>query len=240
MQNKTVNNYINKLNLTQGMESLVGKYPSFELDLPTLKATMKEVASEKLRVAMDSNKYGTLTGLKIGYDELVHVQRLENAGINMSEKQEKMLAFMKDVLPMKMERDPNMSANELLRGTVAKAISERVHDGLMELQFLGALHEAAPHPSTTIELREKKENLVGTLLLVNHKYPMVGVQLESSLSELAFSEGYAKIQDDLKNPSMAIKKKVLEADPYVASKLFPLELDQLKSTKTNRSAPIPS
>lgn len=239
MQNKTINNYINNKNVDSGLEDLVMKYPSFDIDMPTLKSTLREVTSEKLRVAMDSNKYGTLRDLNIGYEELVYVQRLENAGLKMSEYQEKMLAFMKDVLPVKMAKDPNMAPVELLRGTASRVVSERVQDCVMEVQFLSALNGFSPHPVTKMELNEKRDNLVATLLIVNNKLPIVAAQIDSNLSEFAFSETYLSLKDDMKNPSSNVKNKVMEFDQQTAEKLFPLELDLLRSKKTKLSTVTP-
>ena len=238
MQNQTVNNYINKIDASKGLDSLISSFPAFELNRNALEGTLESVVEEKLRLAVDSNKYGTLTGLNIGYDEFVHVQRMSNAKLNMNEKQQKMLAYMEDVLPKKMSKDPNMSMTELMRSTISLSISDRVNDSLMNLQFLNASNENSPHPVTIMEAKQQKEKLAGTLIMVKEMYPVVYSQVESSMQDMAFDNIFKDIQGLIKNPSKSMKEDIFNCNPNIAKKIYPLESEEFKTLPTNSSINI--
>lgn len=228
MKSTTVNNYIKNMDAVKNLSLITSKFPSFELDETCLKETLKDVVTEKLRIAMDSNKYGTLSGLKIGYDEFAHAQNMETAGIKMSEKQQKLLSFMNEVLPNKMAKDPNMSTTELMRTTLSNAMSSRINDSVMDIQFLSALHENSPHPATSFEAKDKSEKLASTLMMIKESFPVIYAHIESSMDDMLFEDTFKNIKLLMNNPSDKMKSEIYECDPNVAKRMFPLEMDNLK------------
>lgn len=230
MENIIINNYIEKNKEFKNIELFITKFPSFNLDVETLKSTLKDVLTEKLRLAIDSNKYGTLTTVNIDYDSYVLAQRMSHAKIKISEKQEKILSFMQEVLPIKMSKDSNMSSNELIRGTIYTAISERITHSLMDLQFLTALNDNKPHPVTILETKTKKQNLAGTLIMIKELFPVVYTQIEGSMQDMLFEQMFKEIQSLMKYPTLDIKENILMCDKILAVKLFPLEVEELNNT----------
>lgn len=228
MKSTTVNNYIKNMDAVKNLSLITSKFPSFELDETCLKETLKDVVTEKLRIAMDSNKYGTLSGLKIGYDEFAHAQNMETAGIKMSEKQQKLLSFMNEVLPNKMAKDPNMSTTELMRATLSNAMSSRVNDSIMEVQFVTALHENSPHPVTSMEAKDKSEKLASTLLMIKESFPVIYTHIEASMDDMLFEETFKDIRVLMNNPSAKMKSDIYDCDSNLAKRMFPLEMDNMK------------
>jgi hypothetical protein len=203
------------------------EFPSFVMSNDVYEEEMKNVIKEKLIDAINSDRYDTKSLFGASYRHFVDAEKKKESSLMLTSKQEKMLRFWNEIVPLKMEKDKNMDKLDIQRIALFNGISNRVQDILVNISFHNMMNMDGN------DLIKKEENvernkLTATLLILQKDFPVVYTQM---LPSLRLNDVFNSIEKTIDNPNDEVIFEVYKANEITATALFPLHIEKIKMNK---------
>jgi len=222
-------------NFTNGkLIHIIFKFPSFEITENMYREMALDVVAEKVRIGVDSGRYGHPLMPDLSYDELLESQIAKNE--NRSSKiQDGQFTFIEKILPRQMTKDDNMATIEVSRKILSELCSTRIKDKFMNIEHLHTYCAAYGDMVSTTMIEKSK--FVASMLMLKEEIPSSYRQINISLQDYPNKELVNEIKNMQLNPDIGVIKHIHDIDSKFTEKHFPQEHRHISENETKKIRP---
>ncbi len=181
------------------------KFPSFEITNEDYVRTGLEVVSDRVRLGIDSKKYGHSLITDMSYDKILEAQRADSES-SATQLQKGLLVFSDKILPKQIAKDNNMEPAEINRKILADICDSRLKYSFANIEF-----NIEPHAN-----RMNKTNFAATMLMLKHEFPTIYRQAHLSFRDHPNQELISEITEMIKDPDALVFLQIDKLNPKLA------------------------
>jgi hypothetical protein len=197
------------------------EFPSFQINEIMFKETAKDVVNDKVRLGIETGKYGHPLMENLSYEDLVEAQkaRLENRATKIQEGQ---TIFAEKILPVQMKKDENLDYSEINRKTLAELCESR-----LKYSFANIEASSGVYSDEYSKAMVQKDKFTATMIMMKDMIPNAHRQISLSLKNHPNQHLVSELKSMEDHPSIAVVRHILDIDPKFAEKYFPKETKTL-------------
>ncbi len=184
------------------------KFPSFDITQEDYIRTGLEIVSDRVRLGIDSKKYGHTLITDMSYDKILEAQ-LANSENSATQLQKGLLVFAEKILPKQIEKDSNMESAEINRKILGDLCDSKLKYSFANIEF-----NIEPNAA-----RMYKTNFAATMLMLKHAFPATYRQAHLSLRDHPNQELLTELNGMIKDPDALVLMQIDKLDPALSKKI---------------------
>lgn len=193
------------------------EFPTFKINEDMFKEAAMEVVSDKIRLGIESKKYGHPLMENLSYEDLLESQKAKEK--NCSTKiQDGQVIFAEKILPVQMMKDENLNYIELNRKILAELCDSRLKYSFANIESLTGAYD-----NEYTKAMIAKDKFAATMIMLKEMIPTAHRQMTLSLKNHPNQHLVSVLKDMEEKPSISVAKQIIDISPKFAEKHFPKE-----------------